>query len=295
MSLSKPSGGLSALLRSWPSRLAVGGVVAYLGWYFLFGGRSSRDPRYRVPLGQRIKLFFVHKVVDRAMDKLCAPGGPCEMVTTTIGGERFRVFKTAEGNPPDAEAAAAGGKTRPVARRTLLHVFAAAREHASLDFLVYETRRLTYRQVLSQAASLRGRLRGELGVTKGQRVAILMSNKPEWVVAFMGAVMCGAVVVPLNGWWEGAELEYGLRDSGATVLIGDFKRIKRLLPEGRLAALVEQQGLRVVLAKEDGVADEAAQLEAGGSGAVVDLARVAHQADLVLRIEICWCGHTFGN
>ena len=43
-----------------------------------------------------------------------------------------------------------------------------------------------------------------------------MRNLPEWVMAFWASIAAGAVVVPLNAWWTGAELAYGLSDSGST-------------------------------------------------------------------------------
>ena len=49
---------------------------------------------------------------------------------------------------------------------------------------------------------------------KGDRVGIAMRNFPEWSVAFWAAASVGAVVVPLNAWWTGAELEYGLSRLG---------------------------------------------------------------------------------
>ena len=49
----------------------------------------------------------------------------------------------------------------------------------------------------------------------GDRVTIAMRNFPEWSIAFWGATAAGAVVVPLNAWWTGPELAYGLADSGS--------------------------------------------------------------------------------
>ena len=57
-----------------------------------------------------------------------------------------------------------------------------------------------------------------------------MRNLPEWAMAFWGAASAGAVVVPLNAWWTGAELHYGLKDSGATVAFVDAGRLDRLRP-----------------------------------------------------------------
>ena len=44
-----------------------------------------------------------------------------------------------------------------------------------------------------------------------------MRNLPEWSVAFFAATLAGAIVTPLNAWWTGAELEYGLTDCGTKV------------------------------------------------------------------------------
>ena len=64
----------------------------------------------------------------------------------------------------------------------------------------------------------------------GDRVAIATRNLPEWVVAFWAAQAIGAVVVPLNAWWTGPELAYGLADSGSVVLFADDERAERVAP-----------------------------------------------------------------
>ncbi|MCM3659355.1 AMP-binding protein, partial [Agromyces mediolanus] len=50
------------------------------------------------------------------------------------------------------------------------------------------------------------------GMRKGDRVAIAMRNLPEWIVAFFATTVLGAIAVPLNAWWTGEELVYGLTD-----------------------------------------------------------------------------------
>ena len=80
-----------------------------------------------------------------------------------------------------------------------------------------------FRAVAALAAHLQG-----LGVTKGDRVALAMRNLPEWPVAFFAAVSIGAVCVPLNAWWTGPELEYGIVDSGASIVIVDVERYERI-------------------------------------------------------------------
>ena len=68
------------------------------------------------------------------------------------------------------------------------------------------------------------------GIAQGDRVAIIMRNLPEWVMAFWGATLAGAIVVPLNAWWSGEELRYGLEDSGSKVAFVDTERAERIRP-----------------------------------------------------------------
>jgi long-chain acyl-CoA synthetase len=49
-------------------------------------------------------------------------------------------------------------------------------------------------------------------------------------VAFFAGVVAGAIVTPLNAWWTGAELQYGLADSGSKVAIVDDERLERIAP-----------------------------------------------------------------
>src|SRR5690606_12540019 len=65
-----------------------------------------------------------------------------------------------------------------------------------------------------------------------------MRNLPEWIVSFSAALAAGAIAVPLNAWWTQAELEYGLADSGAKVLIADGERAARLHGSDLAARLI---------------------------------------------------------
>jgi hypothetical protein len=58
----------------------------------------------------------------------------------------------------------------------------------------------------------------ELGVKKGDRVAIMLPNIPEFVYAFAGILKLGAVAVPFNTLYKGGEILHILKDSGAKVL-----------------------------------------------------------------------------
>ena len=101
------------------------------------------------------------------------------------------------------------------------------RQYGEKIFLVYEDERVSYEAFHRAVAALAAELAAQ-GVTKGDRVSVIMRNIPEWVVAFYAAASLGAIVTPLNAWWTGPELEYGLTDSGTKVLLVDRERYERL-------------------------------------------------------------------
>jgi acyl-CoA synthetase (AMP-forming)/AMP-acid ligase II len=77
-------------------------------------------------------------------------------------------------------------------------------------------------------------------VRKGDRVAILSRNNPQWMMAFIAVASIGAVAVPMNAWWTTEELDYGFEDSGARVVVADRARIERLMP------IAGRHGLRII-------------------------------------------------
>lgn len=98
------------------------------------------------------------------------------------------------------------------------------------DFLVYLDERFSYGASYALASRMAGILVRDYGISKGDRVAICSRNNPEWCLAYMAITMLGAIVVPMNSWWTGAEMEYGLQDSGCRLLFADQERINRIQP-----------------------------------------------------------------
>jgi long-chain acyl-CoA synthetase len=74
--------------------------------------------------------------------------------------------------------------------------------------------RLTFQQLWDAAARVAGGLRA-LGVQPGDRVANRLPNGVDWVLAFFGAQLAGAVVVPVNTRLSEAEVRYVVEDSGS--------------------------------------------------------------------------------
>lgn len=143
----------------------------------------------------------------RAHELLTAPGAPFEMAEAVIRGHRTRVWKNA---PP-----------------TLRDVFVAGRAFGERIFLVHEDERISFETFARASIALAHWLQAQ-GVRKGDRVAIVMRNLPEWPVSFFASLLVGAIATPLNGWWSGEELLYGLQDSGARIVIADAERYARI-------------------------------------------------------------------
>jgi fatty-acyl-CoA synthase len=78
--------------------------------------------------------------------------------------------------------------------------------------------RVTYADLQARAQRLARRLRA-LGVRRGLRVGLLMSNRVEWVESFFAAAITGATVVPISTWSKAAELEFILADAQVDTLI----------------------------------------------------------------------------
>ena len=142
-----------------------------------------------------------------ATDALTAPGSKFEMDTITIRGVPTRVWRNA---PND-----------------LGQLFDLSRTHGERVFTILDDERVTFEANYRATATLAKALQ-DMGVGKGDRVAFAMRNLPEWPVVFFAITTIGAIAVPLNAWWTGAELEYGINDSGAKVLIVDAERYARI-------------------------------------------------------------------
>ncbi len=104
---------------------------------------------------------------------------------------------------------------------SLVHMLRATVERVPDGLAVSEVGgdRLTYGELWDRAARVAGGLRGE-GVKRGDRVAIRLPNGLEWVLAFWGAQLAGAVVVPVNTRFKDAEVQYVIDDSGASYVFG---------------------------------------------------------------------------
>jgi acyl-CoA synthetase (AMP-forming)/AMP-acid ligase II len=134
------------------------------------------------------------------------------------------------------------------------------------------TARLTFDQLAEDVAAATRAIVAD-GVDRGDRIAIWAPNCAEWVIAALGAVGAGAVLVPLNTRFKGTEAAYIVRESGARMLftVEGFlgTDYPRMLDEAVSAGekLPELQRV-VVLRSDDGGGKEAGAIAATGGRVV---------------------------
>jgi len=110
-------------------------------------------------------------------------------------------------------------------------------DRVALHFMGFE---MTFKQLYEAVLKLANYLR-ELGIEKGDRVAIMLPNTPQAVISFYGVLFAGGVVVETNPMYTERELAYQLKDSGAKAIIALeilYPRIKRVEGETDLEHII---------------------------------------------------------
>jgi len=114
-----------------------------------------------------------------------------------------------------------------------------------------------YRDVIGVSRKLR-----EWGIAKGDRVAILSENRPEWTMADFACLLIGAVVVPIYATLTEEQTAYILRDAGVrAVFVSSQKQLQKVLSTRETTAVE-----RIVVMDDvgSGAAVQMLQLREGG-------------------------------
>lgn len=118
--------------------------------------------------------------------------------------------------------------------------------------VIYGRQRLTYAELAAEAARVAGALRAS-GVEPGDRVAYLMPNLPEMLIAHFAVPLAGGILVAINTRLTADEISYILRHCGAKILVTDAA----LLPVAAAATEGTGTAAQIVVA---------ADAEAGSAG-----------------------------
>ncbi|MGD1993825.1 MAG: AMP-binding protein, partial [Anaerolineae bacterium] len=93
----------------------------------------------------------------------------------------------------------------------------AARRHPDHVAMIFQDGKVTY-QELDEASDRIAAALADMGIEKGDRVAILMANCPQFVISFFGILKAGGTVVACNPLYAPPELEHQLNDCGAKLI-----------------------------------------------------------------------------
>jgi long-chain acyl-CoA synthetase len=152
-------------------------------------------------------MDFTYEDIVRNMT---GPGGPFEIAVETVAGRPMKNFKNRE--------------------RSIREKLVVCAGRGDQTAIVYGQSRTSYADFARISFGVARALTEEHGMKKGDRVAILAVNRPEWLFASFGATAGAGIGVALNGWWQTEELEYGLSDSGSRFLVVDDRLWARVAP-----------------------------------------------------------------
>ena len=114
------------------------------------------------------------------------------------------------------------------AKRSIIDYLAANASrspgHVAIHF---KDRKVTFRELEERSGRCRGAL-GALGIRPGDRVALVMSDCPEMMIAMLGVMGLGAIVVPCSTMLKPAELQYMFEDSGAKLVIATPEHVENV-------------------------------------------------------------------
>jgi long-chain acyl-CoA synthetase len=119
-----------------------------------------------------------------------------------------------------------------------------AKKNAKRICFKFEDRKLSYSEVDNLVSVCAGGLKA-LGLKTQERVAILMENRPEYIISYFAIIRAGGVAVPINTFLTPDEISYILNDSACRILIyGDsfishIKKIKNSTPDLKAIAFGE--------------------------------------------------------
>ncbi|WP_132475583.1 class I adenylate-forming enzyme family protein [Rhodococcus sp. SMB37] len=192
----------------------------------------------------------VQQMLQKVVSQLTGPGGRFEIAVEEVRGNRIPVMVNRD--------------------RRVSDVIAKSKEWGDRDYIVTADRRMTFAQHADAVAALATTLRDDYGVGKGDRVALLGANSPEWIVAFWAAQALGAISVGLNSWWVPAEIAYGVDLVKPKVIVADAKR-------AALLTKAEVSGFDLLSMEED-----VPRIVAAASGAELPAADVAEDDPAVI-------------
>jgi acyl-CoA synthetase (AMP-forming)/AMP-acid ligase II len=160
-----------------------------------------------------------------ATESMLRPGGPFETQEELVLGEPMQVFRNR--------------------KRNFLELLESSALFGEREFLVFEgDLRVTFAEFRDRVLSTAEKMRRELQVRKGDRIAVCAKNGPGWIITASAALTLGAVVVAMNSWWTPEDVRLALELTGPSLIFVDSKG-RAILPDNEQPAKVVDSELFV--------------------------------------------------
>ena len=141
---------------------------------------------------------------DPLAERLIGPGKDWELETTLIAGREQQVFKSAP--------------------RNLAGLYRRAMAHGQRTMVVHGSDSFTYAEGFARAAALARALREDFGVTRGTMVAVVMGNRPEWILSLIAVTSLGGIAALVNSRGVAEEMLRAMEKAGCAFGILDAER-----------------------------------------------------------------------
>jgi long-chain acyl-CoA synthetase len=84
--------------------------------------------------------------------------------------------------------------------------------------VIFYGRKVSYRELRDQVDRFATALH-DLGIKKGDKIALLLLNSPQFIIAYYGALKAGATLTAISPVYVSSEIKYQLEDSGARMIV----------------------------------------------------------------------------
>ncbi len=177
---------------------------------------------------------FRANIRDPLAERLIGPGKAWELETVIVQGRPQQVFKGAP--------------------RNLAGLYRRGMAFGDKPMIVHEGASFTYAEGFARAAALAKALREDFGVGRGTKVAVAMSNRPEWILSLIAVTSLGGIAALVNSRGVAEEMLRAIAKAGCELAILDAERddvISAALPDPAWPRIVVGQPMRHLRAAKD--------------------------------------------
>src|SRR4030042_2072068 len=107
----------------------------------------------------------------------------------------------------------------PISNKSAVETFDEATDKwKDRTAVIFYGRKISYRQLRDHVDRFATAMQ-DLGVKKGDRIALLLLNSPQFIIAYFGALKAGAVLTAISPVYVSPEIKHQIKDSGARIIV----------------------------------------------------------------------------